>query len=317
MSPEERTLTEVDGRQLSLSNLDKVLYPDAGFTKADVISYYVHIAPCLLPHLADRPLTLKRYPDGVTGQSFYEKHATRSAPDWVRSVSVPTSTRGAAKGEMIEYVVISDLPSLVWAANLAALELHVPMWRSREDGQFGKFDLMVFDLDPGPPAGIVECCRVAGWLRQELESRDLVPLPKTSGSKGMQLYVGLDPPWPGEEARSTAQELARRLEQAHPGEVVSNMRRDLRGGKVLIDWSQNHPAKTTVAPYSLRAQPRPTVSTPLTFEEVGACEESGDEEALRFVAGDVLERAERFGDLFAPLTAAPRRSGAGDGKRRR
>jgi bifunctional non-homologous end joining protein LigD len=301
VSPEARTITEVDGRRLSLSNLDKVLYPATGFTKADVISYYLHVAPVLLPHLADRPVTFTRYPDGVDAPSFFEKHVKKGSPEWVRTIHVPRTTRDDG-GAMIEYAAMDDLAAVVWAANLAAIELHVPMWRSSEDGHFAPFDIMVFDLDPGPPASVVECCRVAQWLRDELAGRghDVV-CPKTSGSKGLQLYLPLRPARPGDEVRALAHEIARGLEKAHPGEVVAVMRKELRRGKVFIDWGQNHPVKTTIAPYSLRAQPEPTVSTPVTWDEVDACAASGDPADLRFLAPDVLARVERLGDLFAPL----------------
>lgn len=303
MSPEQRTVIEVEGRHLSVSNLDKVLYPEAGFTKADVIWYYVHIAPVLLPHVRGRPLTMTRYPNGVTGESFYEKHSARKAPEWTTSVRVPRSTRADGTA-YIDQLVIEDLPTLVWVANLAALELHVPMWRSVEDGVYGPVDLMVFDLDPGAPATIEQCCVVAGWLRAELHERGLEAYPKTSGSKGMQLYTRLDPSRPWEEVHAEAHEIARKMEREHPGEVLSNMRRDLRVGKVLIDWSQNHAAKTTIAPYSLRALAFPTVSTPLTWDEVrGGAERGGA--GLRFVASEVLERVESVGDLFAPLVGGP------------
>jgi bifunctional non-homologous end joining protein LigD len=199
--------------------------------------------------------------------------------------------------------VVDDLATLVWVANLAALELHVPQWRAVPDGSYGPADLIVFDLDPGAPATIAQCCVVAGWLRSELAGRGLVALPKTSGSKGLQLYARLDPPWPWEQAHAEAREIARLMEREHPERVLSNMRRDLRRDKVLIDWSQNHAAKTTVAPYSLRALPVPSVSTPLTWDEVqqGA---DGAGERLRFLAPQVLERIESVGDLFAPLTGA-------------
>jgi bifunctional non-homologous end joining protein LigD len=306
VSAESRTVTEVEGHRLSLSNLDKVLYPAVGFTKAEVISYYLHVAPVLLPHLAGRPVTFTRFPDGVDAPSFFEKHVKKGAPDWVRTIHVPRNTRDAAEAggarAMIEYVAMDNLASLVWAANLAAIELHVPMWRSAEDGRFGPFDTMVFDLDPGLPATVVECCQVAQWLREELSGHDLaVVCPKTSGSKGLQLYVPLDPLQPGEEVRRQAQEIAKRMERDHADLVVAVMRRELRTGKVFIDWGQNHPVKTTIAPYSLRAQPEPTVSTPVTWDEVDACAASGDPGDLRFLASDVLERVDHLGDLFAPL----------------
>ncbi len=312
MSPEQRTAIEVDGRHLSVSNLDKVLYPETGFTKADVIWYYVHVAPVMLPHLEGRPLTMTRYPDGVGGPSFFEKHSASKAPEWAHSARVPRSDR--ARDEYIDQLVVDDLATLVWVANLAALELHVPQWRSVKDGEYGAVDLIVFDLDPGAPATVVECCVVAGWLRSELESRGLEAYPKTSGSKGLQLYARLDPPWPWEESHATAREIAQLIEREHPELALSNMRRDLRRSKVLIDWSQNHVAKTTIAPYSLRALPVPSVSTPLTWEEVKKGADGGGDE-LRFLASDVLGRVEVIGDLFAPLLGpvadvAPRRGRA-------
>jgi bifunctional non-homologous end joining protein LigD len=309
MSPEPRTVTEVGGRRLTLSNLDKVIYPATGFTKADVISYYLHVAPVLLPHLAGRPVTFTRYPDGVDAPSFFEKHVKKGAPDWVRTIRVPRRAGHAGEDGAIEYVALDEVASLVWAANLAALELHVPMWRSSSPNSFGPFDTMVFDLDPGAPASIVECCSVAGWVRAALADEGIdVVCPKTSGSKGLQLYVPLRPERPAEEVRDLAHELARRIEREHPDAVVSNMRRDLRAGKVLIDWSQNHPVKTTIAPYSLRAQQRPTVSTPVTWDEVSACDASRSADNLRFEASDVLRRVDEDGDLFVALAGpAPTR----------
>jgi bifunctional non-homologous end joining protein LigD len=319
LSPEQRTVIEVEGRKLTLSNLDKVLYPETGFTKADVIWYYVHVAPFLLPHLEGRPLTMTRYPDGVAGKSFFEKHSARKAPEWARSARVPKSDRSKDPG-YIDQLVVDDLATLVFVANLAALELHVPQWRSVSDGTYGPVDLIVFDLDPGAPATVVECCRVALLLRDELAGRGLVAFPKTSGSKGLQLYARLEPPWPWQEAHRTAREIAQLTEREHPSEVLSNMRRDLRAGKVLIDWSQNHVAKTTIAPYSLRALPAPSVSTPVSWDEVEQGADGGGE-GLRFLAPQVLERVESMGDLFAPLSApvpspgGPRRR-AGPGKAR-
>jgi bifunctional non-homologous end joining protein LigD len=298
VSPEGSRAVEVDGRRLTLSNLEKVLYPEAGFTKADVISYYVQVAPVLLPHLSSRPVTFVRYPDGVDGESFFEKRVPRGAPEWVRSIDVPHSSR-KQDTQLIRFPAIGDLPSLVWAANLAALELHVPLWRSSRQSEYGPFDQMVFDLDPGDPATIVECCVVAGWLLETLPTfGHHTVLAKTSGSKGLQLYVPLDPPRPGEDVREESRLIAHDVERAHADAVVSNMRRDLRPGKVLIDWSQNVPAKTTVAAYSLRARSWPTVSTPVTLEEVRACAESADGDCLKFLAADVLERVARIGDLF-------------------
>jgi bifunctional non-homologous end joining protein LigD len=292
----ERVSVEVGGRTLQLSNLGKVLYPDIGFTKGQVIDYYARIADVLLPHLADRPLTVKRYPDGVDGKFFFEKNAPSHKPAWVRSVELPTpgSTRHR---ETIRYVVVDDLPVLIWLANLAALELHVPQWTVGPRGGVHGADLMVFDLDPGPPATIVDCARVAALVREVLDEDGLDAWAKTSGSKGMQLYVPLaevDPQRPWDYARGLAQRIARE----HPERVVWQMTKALRGGKVLIDWSQNSAAKTTVAPYSLRARPAPTVSTPVTWEEIDACRAETD---LRFTSDDVLQRVDDHGDLLEPL----------------
>ncbi|MEU4507897.1 non-homologous end-joining DNA ligase [Nonomuraea wenchangensis] len=283
---------KVDGRELTLSNLDKVLYPDCGFTKAEVIDYYSRIAPVLLPHLAGRPLTVKRYPNGVTGQFFFEKNAPDHTPDWVRRVNLPAP--GSTKNrESIDFAVIEDLATLVYYANLAALELHVPQWRVDDDGRALPPDMIVFDLDPGAPATIVQCAEVALMLREVLKAEGLTARPKTSGSKGMQLYADWDC---REEPSAYAKRLAQLLEKEHPKQVVSVMAKAARPGKVFIDWSQNNPAKTTVAPYSLRARERPTVSTPLTWKEVESCERPED---LVFTAPDVLARAENRGDLFA------------------
>jgi DNA ligase D-like protein (predicted polymerase)/DNA ligase D-like protein (predicted 3'-phosphoesterase) len=299
-TPEESVPVEVDGRVLRLTNLDKVLYPSTGFTKAEVIDYYRRVAPVMLPHLAGRPATLRRYPDGVDGQSFYEKNVARHAPDWVRTVRLPTpgSTKSA---ETTDFVVIDDLPTLVWAANLAALELHVPQWTVGPRGARHPPDLLVFDLDPGAPATIVECCRVAALIREVLTEDGLVGYPKTSGGKGLQLYV----PVRVTEAERTSQyarAIAQRLAGEHPDQVVAVMARARRPGKVFIDWSQNNPAKTTVAPYSLRAREKPTVSTPVTWQEVADCRQPED---LVFTAPDVLTRIEEHGDLLADLHSAP------------
>jgi bifunctional non-homologous end joining protein LigD len=302
MSPERETVVETGGRRLKVTNLDKVLYPETGFTKADVIWYYAHVAEVMLPHLRQRPVTFTRYPNGVEGKSFFEKHVPASAPDWLPTVKVPRSSRGRERGEEdIEYCLISEEAALAWSANLAALELHVPMWRSVKEGAYGPFDLMVFDLDPGAPADIVDCCRVAAWLRALLEDQGYDPLPKTSGSKGLQLYMRLDPPREWTEVHAEAKDIAVEIERAHRDLVVSRQRRDLRPGKVLIDWSQNHPAKTTIAVYSLRARPHPTVSTPVTWEEVERCLDEKDPSVLHFEAGDVLDRIAAYGDLFASL----------------
>ena len=288
---------------MSLSNLEKVLYPRTGFTKGDVIRYYAEIADVLLPHLFGRPATFVRFPNGVDAKSFFSKNVPKGAPDWVRTVALAHAGR-SADAEAVHYVLVNDLPTLIWAANLAALELHTPMWRVPTDGSTGRVDLMVFDLDPGAPAGIAECCAVALVIREALSRAGLESVAKTSGSKGLQLYVPLTPTRPWQETHATARELARDIERAHPGEVVSNMRRDLRTGKVLIDWSQNNGAKTTVSPYSLRAREEPTVSTPITWSEVTEGQYDKGQDNLRFDASDVLRRVAQHGDLFARLLPA-------------
>jgi len=309
MPATDKITVQVEGREVALTNLAKVLYPVDGFTKGEVLDYYQRISPLLLPHVAGRPMTLKRYPDGVDGQSFFAKHAPAGLPDWVRTGEiVSSSSRSRAPGEPIEYVVMDDLPTLMWAANLAALELHVPMWRFREHGKGSRSpapehglepDLLVFDLDPGPPATIVDCCRVAEALRPVLADEGLDALPKTSGGKGLQLYARIaDRTMNAEQASALAKGIAERLERELPKLVVSRMTKSLRTGKVLIDWSQNNGAKTTVAPYSLRAREHPTVSTPVAWDEVAACRDARD---LFFTAQDTLARAESRGDLFAPL----------------
>ena len=310
MPAADKIAVQVDGRDLTLTNLAKVLYPADGFTKAEVLDYYQRVSAVLLPHVTGRPMTLKRYPDGVDDQSFFAKHAPAGRPDWVRTEEiVSSSSRSRAPGEPIEYVVIDDLPALMWAANLAALELHVPMWRFPGTASGGGHDaapapehglepdLLVFDLDPGAPATIVDCCRVAEALRPVLADADLHALPKTSGGKGLQLYARVSG-MTAEQASALAKDFAERMEREFPRLVVSRMTRSLRPGKVLIDWSQNNGSKTTVAPYSLRAREHPTVSTPVTWDEVGACREVAD---LFFTAPDVLARVEERGDLFAPL----------------
>ncbi|HEX8006674.1 MAG TPA: non-homologous end-joining DNA ligase [Trebonia sp.] len=292
---QDKIAVEVEGRSLTLTNLAKVLYPEDGFTKAEILDYYQRVSPALLPHVAGRPATLKRYPEGVDGESFFQKHAPEHRPDWVRTEQVESqSSRG--RGETIDYVVIDDLPTLIWAANLASIELHVPQWRFPRRGE-PKPDLLVFDLDPGAPATIVECCRVAEALRPVLEEDGLTPLAKTSGGKGLQLYARVSR-ITSEQASERAKRYAQRLENSRPDLVVSRMTKSLRKGKVLIDWSQNSAAKTTVAPYSLRARNQPTVSAPVTWEEVAACRQPKD---LIFTAPDVLTRVEDLGDLFAPL----------------
>jgi bifunctional non-homologous end joining protein LigD len=291
-----RQLVRVDGRQLHVSNLEKVLFPEVSFTKAHVIDYYVRIAPVLLPHLSGRPVTFTRWPDGVEGQAFFEKNSARHAPDWVRKVTVPSP--GSSRGrETLEMVVLETVADLAWAANLAALELHVPQWQVGSRLQPTLPDLLVLDLDPGPDAGILECCEVADRLRQRLVDDGLDPVVKTSGSKGVQVYAPIrvsDREHPSRYARALAQELSAET----PDRVVWRMEKVLRPGKVLIDWSQNNPAKTTVAPYSLRARPDAPVSTPIGWDEVEAVLDGADPGSLRFRTEDVLARVEDYGDLF-------------------
>jgi bifunctional non-homologous end joining protein LigD len=295
-----RQTVQIEGRSLAVSNLDKILYPASGFTKGEVLDYYARVAPMLLPHLRGRPLTRKRYPNGVDGQSFFEKNAPRGTPEWVRTVTLPVP--GSTKNrETIDFVIADDLPTLVWVANLAALELHVPQWRVDSDGVVLPPDLLVFDLDPGEPATAVECCRVALLLRQLLADDALTAYPKTSGSKGLQLYVPIRPT-SADDTRAYAKTLAQRLTREQPDLVLFDMTRALRPGKVLVDWSQNAAAKTTVAPYSLRARPTPTASTPVTWDEIEACSAPED---LRFEAAQVLDRVETEGDLLAELATLP------------
>jgi bifunctional non-homologous end joining protein LigD len=283
-----RVEVDVQGHRLSLSNLDKVMYPAVGFTKGQVIDYYTRIAPAVLPHLRDRPLTLKRYPNGVEGGHFYEKQAPSHRPEWVRAEPIEL------RSKTIHFVVCDDLPTLVWLANLADLELH-PSLSLVDD--INRPTVMAFDLDPGPGSGLPECCEVAFLLRDALTQLGLESFAKTSGSKGIQVYVPLN----NEEVdydhgtKRLSHALARHLEAQHPKLIVSQQKKELRKGKVLIDWSQNDEHKTTVGVYSLRARERPTVSTPLAWEEL----EQPD--ALVFEAADVLERVERHGDLFAPV----------------
>ncbi len=296
------TRTVIEGRELSVSNLGKVLFPHSGFTKGQLIDYYVRVAGVMLPHLRERPLTMKRFPDGVEGKSFFEKHIPSHAPDWVPSVDVP-SNEGR---DVVPYVMVNDLPTLAWAANLGTVELHVPLWHvGRHRKLPARPDFMVFDLDPGESTTIVECCVVAEHVMKELDKVGMEPFAKTSGSKGLQLYTAVAPKTTWDGLREHAYDIARKLESEHRELVVSNMRKSLRRGRVLIDWSQNHPAKTTVSAYSLRARPDPTVSTPVTWEEVGLCAEEADPDLLRFTAADVLDRVEQLGDLFAPIGRAP------------
>jgi bifunctional non-homologous end joining protein LigD len=281
------TAVEVDGRTLRLSNLDKVLYPEAGTTKAEVIDYYARIAPTMVPHLADRGVTLRRFPDGVDGGSFFEKRCPQHRPEWMGTVLGPGDRNGN-----IHYCCLDSAPALVWAANMAALEIHAPMARSDIETP----TMCVFDLDPGDGTTIVECADVALDVRHVLDGFGLAGFAKTSGSKGMQVYVPLNTPHTHEQASAFALAVAQLLERAHPDHVLSNMKRSLRKGKVLVDWSQNSRHKTTVAVYSLRARPYPTVSAPVTWDEVEA---AAGGEPLTFEAADVLARVDEHGDLFA------------------
>jgi bifunctional non-homologous end joining protein LigD len=285
---------EVEGKRLSLSNLDKVLYSSAGFTKGEVIDYYARIAPALLPHLAGRPVTMKRYPDGVDGEYFYEKNAPKHRPDWVKTA--PIWSRHNRRH--INYLLVEDLPTLTWLANLASLEIH-PSLAKAEDIDCPT--MMVFDLDPGPPANIVQCAQVGLWLREIFDHWRLQSFPKTSGSKGLQIYIPLNTPTSYDVTKPFAHALARLLEHEHPKLIVSDMKKELRKGKVFVDWSQNDEHKTTVSVYSLRARERPTVSTPVTWEEVERVLQKKDASFLVFEAPQVLERFKKMGDLHAPV----------------
>jgi bifunctional non-homologous end joining protein LigD len=291
---EAKVRVEVAGRELTLTNLDKVLYPRVHFTKGEVIDYYSRVSDVLLPHIADRPLTRKRWPDGVDGPFFFEKNAPRGTPPWVRTVTLPVP--GSTKQrETVDFVVVNDLATLVWTANLASLELHTPQWQVGPRGAVRDPDLLVIDLDPGPPAGLAECMRVAVLVRDRLAEDGLTAYPKTSGNKGMQLCVPVSARQSSEVVSEYAHQIARELAAEHPDEVLSRMTKALRPGKVFLDWSQNNAAKTTVAPYSLRGREEPTVSTPLTWDEV----EAG--KPLRFWPADVLDRVAQHGDLLEPL----------------
>ena len=284
-------IVEIEGRQLKLSNLDKVLYPATGFTKGQIIDYYAHIAPVLVPHLAGRPLTLKRYPNGVDTQYFFEKNATAHRPEWVKTA--PIWSEGNSR--TVNYILADDLSTVVWMANLAAIELHPSLSLAKK---IECPTMMVFDLDPGPPANIVQCAQVGMWLREIFDHFGLQSFPKTSGSKGLQIYVPLNTPTSYDVTKTFAHALARLLEDQHRDLVVSDMKKELRKGKVLVDWSQNDQHKTTIAVYSLRAREHPTVSTPVKWEEVELMLKKKDASLLVFEAGEVLKRVEKMGDLF-------------------
>lgn len=292
MAPQGRTerVVEVDGRQLKVSNLEKVLYPEAGFTKAEVIDHYVRVAPVMLPHIADRGVTLRRYPNGVDEQSFFEKRCPSHRPEWVGTFDGPGDRDGT-----IGYCALDSVAALAWTANLAALEIHAPMARGAD---IESPTLCVFDLDPGPRTAIRECAEVALDIRDVLERlAGLECLTKTSGSKGLQVYVPLNSPHTHQHCSDFALAVAQVLERHHPERVTSTMAKAARPGKVFIDWSQNSRHKTTVAVYSLRARPQPTVSTPVTWDEVDEATTTGE---LSFTAPEVHRRIEAVGDLFEP-----------------
>ncbi len=285
---------DIQGKHLKLSNLEKVLYPATGFTKQQIIDYYVRIAPAMIPHLAGRALTRKRYPNGVDEEFFYEKNAPQHRPDWVKTAPIWSGRNRRT----IDYILADDLPTLVWLANLAAIELHPSLALAKD---ITCPAMMVFDLDPGPPANSVQCCQVGLWLREIFDHFGLQCFPKTSGSKGLQIYVPLNTPTNYESTKMFAHALAQLLEQEHPDMVVSDMKKQVRTGKVFVDWSQNDEHKTTIAVYSLRARERPTVSTPVSWEEVGRALKKKDAELLVFEAKQTVARVEKLGDLFAPL----------------
>lgn len=288
----KRTSVQVGERTLSISNLDKVLYPEVGFTKAEVIDYYVRIAPVLLDHLGDRGITMRRFPDGVDGGSFFEKRCPTHRPEWLPAVDGPGDRGGA-----IGYCCLAETAALAWAANMAAIELHAPLARAAD---IESPTMVVFDLDPGPGTAMAECAEVGLWIRDTLAGIDLAAYPKTSGSKGLQVYLPLNSPHTHEHASSFALAVAQVLEKAHPDLIVTTQAKAARTGKVLIDWSQNSRHKTTICAYSLRARPTPTVSTPVTWDEVAA---AADGAPLSFEAADVLARVGTDGDLFAPTVS--------------
>ena len=290
----KKTELVVEGRKLAVSNLDKVLYPKAGFTKGELINYYIQIAPVLLPHLKNRPLTLKRYPNGVDAPFFYEKNCPTHRPDWVKTAKVWSE----GNRRDMQYCLAQDLPTLVWAANLADIELHTSLSRKTN---VARPTMMVFDLDPGAPADIVQCCEVGLWLREILGSLKLQSWAKTSGSKGLQVYVPLNTPVTYDQTKALSHGIAEHLEREHPKLVVSKMAKALRQGKIFVDWSQNDEHKTTVNVYSLRAKEQPTASTPVTWEEVEKTAKKKDAKSLTFRCEQTLARVEKMGDLFEPV----------------
>jgi bifunctional non-homologous end joining protein LigD len=284
----------VESKKLSVSNLNKVLYPKVGFTKGDVINYYIQIAPVLLPHLRDRPLTMKRYPNGVDKEFFYEKNCPSHRPKWVKTAKVWSE----GNNRMMNYCLAQDLPTLVWAANLADLELHTSLARKND---VARPTMMVLDLDPGAPADIVQCCQVGLWLRDLLVKMKLKSFPKTSGSKGLQVYVPLNTPATFDQTKDLSRALAQHLEHTHADLVTSNMSKAVRKGKVFVDWSQNDEHKTTICVYSLRAREEPTVSTPVTWDEVATSLKKKKADLLKFPSDKTLARVKKMGDLFAPV----------------
>ena len=304
MSPTGEVRVDVEGRTLTISNLDKVLYPRTGTTKGEVLHYYAQVAPTLLPHLRDRAVTRIRWPHGTGGQSFFEKNVPAGTPSWVRTVTVPTTGSRAARagsvggGDTLVFPVVDDLATLTWLANLAALELHVHQWTVGRNGRPRNADRLVIDLDPGEPAGLHECCGVALEVRERLAARGLAARPVTSGSKGLHLYADLPRRLPSEDSTALAREVAEELQRDLPQQVTATMTKAKRPGKVFLDWSQNAGSKTTIAPYSLRGREKPFVATPVSWDEVAA----GAEDPLgleQFRLDQVLDRVERLGDLFA------------------
>lgn len=287
---------EVGGQRLKLTNLEKVLYPKAGFTKGEVVDYYARVAPAMIPHLAGRALTLRRFPEGVDDieGAFFEKRCPKHRPKWVKTARV---LAGPHAGE-IDYCVCEDLPTLVWMAQLAALELHPSLSLARKPE---RPTVLAFDLDPGAPADVLDCCRVALRLRELFAHFEVKCFPKTSGSKGLQVYVPLNRATSYEKTKPFARAIAQLLEKQTPEQVVSKMKKAERKGKVFVDWSQNHQRKTTIAVYSLRAREQPTVSTPVSWEEIEDALERDDADRLVFEAADVLQRIDEHGDLFAPV----------------
>jgi len=300
------TAVLVDGHRLQLSNLDKVMYPATETTKGEVLNYYARVAPLLLPHLADRPVTRIRWPHGTAGPSFFEKNLPPGAPSWLRSVAIPSSgSRSEGRNDVIRYPVIGNAAALTYLVNLASLELHVPQWRFDADGQPRNPDRLVIDLDPGAPAGLQECAQLALLVRDRLERVGLTTAPVTSGSKGIQLYAALPGEQDSDTIRDVAREIAQDLTRVRPELVLWKMTKSLRPGKVLLDWSQNAAAKTTITPYSLRGKDVPLVAAPRTWAEVERGAEQRD--ALsQLDMEDVLKRVARDGDLFGAMLSSPR-----------